>query len=76
MANETTQDTSVYREPIRNFAAHGRTVMLTRAQAQSAELVAALERDGARVVACPTIEIVEPELYASLDEAIGESLRL
>jgi uroporphyrinogen III methyltransferase/synthase len=44
--------------------------MITRALAQSAEFAAELERYGARVVACPTIEIVEPESYAVLDEAI------
>ena len=48
----------------------GRTVVITRARAQSAEFVAELERLGARVVGCPTIEIVEPESYALLDEAI------
>ncbi len=48
----------------------GRTVMMTRALAQAAEFSAALEGLGARVVACPTIEIVEPESFASLDEAI------
>ncbi|MDQ3907734.1 MAG: uroporphyrinogen-III synthase, partial [Acidobacteriota bacterium] len=48
----------------------GRAVMITRALAQSAEFAAELERYGARVVPCPTIEIVEPESYAPLDEAI------
>jgi len=48
----------------------GRTVVITRARAQSAEFVAELERLGARVVGCPTIEIVEPESFALLDEAI------
>ncbi|HYY93279.1 MAG TPA: uroporphyrinogen-III synthase [Pyrinomonadaceae bacterium] len=48
----------------------GRTVMITRARAQAAEFAAALESYGARVVACPTIEIVAPESYALLDEAI------
>jgi uroporphyrinogen III methyltransferase/synthase len=48
----------------------GRTVVITRALAQSAEFAAELERYGARVVACPTIEIVEPESFAPLDEAI------
>ena len=47
----------------------GRTVMITRARAQAAEFAAALEAYGARVVACPTIEIVAPESYALLDEA-------
>lgn len=44
--------------------------MITRAVAQSAEFAAELERYGARVVSCPTIEIVEPESHAVLDEAI------
>src|ERR1044071_9623465 len=48
----------------------GRTIVITRARAQSAEFVAELERLGARVISCPTIEIVEPESYALLDEAI------
>src|SRR5919202_4305558 len=48
----------------------GRTVMITRARAQAAEFAATLETFGARVVSCPTIEIVAPESYALLDEAI------
>lgn len=48
----------------------GRTVVVTRALKQAAEFAAELEGYGARVVACPTIEIVEPESYAELDEAI------
>jgi uroporphyrinogen III methyltransferase/synthase len=48
----------------------GRTIVITRARAQSAEFAAELERLGARVISCPTIEIVEPESYALLDEAI------
>lgn len=48
----------------------GRTVMVTRARAQAEEFAAALESFGARVVFCPTIEIVAPESYAPLDEAI------
>lgn len=48
----------------------GRTVIITRASAQAAEFATELERYGARVVACPTIEIVAPESYAPLDEAI------
>ena len=48
----------------------GRTVMITRARAQAAEFAAELEAFGARVVACPTIEIVPPASYAALDEAI------
>ncbi|HEX8473431.1 MAG TPA: uroporphyrinogen-III synthase [Pyrinomonadaceae bacterium] len=48
----------------------GRTVMITRARAQAQEFAVELERYGARVVACPVIEIVAPESYAPLDEAI------
>jgi uroporphyrinogen III methyltransferase/synthase len=48
----------------------GRTIIITRALAQSAEFTAELEGYGARVVACPTIEIVEPVSYAPLDEAL------
>lgn len=48
----------------------GRTIIITRARAQAAEFISELERYGARVLACPTIEIVEPESYRPLDEAI------
>lgn len=47
-----------------------RTIVVTRARTQAAEFVNALENDGARVISCPTIEIIEPESYAQLDEAI------
>lgn len=49
----------------------GRTVVITRALAQAAEFAAELERRGARVIACPTIEIVPPESYEALDDAIA-----
>lgn len=48
----------------------GRTVVITRAPAQAGEFVAELERFGASVMVCPTIEITDPESYARLDEAI------
>lgn len=48
----------------------GRTIVITRAREQAEEFVAQLERYGARVISCPTIEIVEPESYELLDEAI------
>jgi uroporphyrinogen III methyltransferase/synthase len=48
----------------------GRTIVITRARAQAAEFVSELERYGARVLVCPTIEIAEPESYSRLDEAI------
>ncbi len=47
-----------------------RTIVITRARAQAAEFVTELERFGARVLLCPTIEIAEPESYERLDEAI------
>ncbi len=48
----------------------GRTVVITRALNQADEFVAELERYGANVVLCPTIEIRELESYERLDEAI------
>jgi uroporphyrinogen III methyltransferase/synthase len=48
----------------------GRTVVVTRAQAQANEFVAELEQYGARVMVCPTIEISPLESYELLDEAI------
>lgn len=52
-------------QPLRN-----RTIVITRARAQAAPFAEALEAYGARVIHCPTIEIVEPESFAPLDEAI------
>ena len=49
----------------------GKTVMLTRPPAQSAEMTARLERLGATVIHCPTIEIVEPTSWEPLDAAIA-----
>ena len=48
----------------------GRTVVITRAQAQADEFVTELEDYGAKVVVCPTIEIRALESYERLDEAI------
>jgi uroporphyrinogen III methyltransferase/synthase len=48
----------------------GRTVVITRAQNQAVEFVTELERYGAEVILCPTIEICELESYERLDEAI------
>lgn len=47
-----------------------RTVLITRAAHQAADFTRQLEAYGARVLACPVIEIVEPLSYAELDEAI------
>lgn len=48
----------------------GRTIVITRAQAQADEFIIELERFGASVIACPTIEIRELDSYELLDEAI------
>lgn len=48
----------------------GRTIVITRARVQADEFATQLEKYGARVISCPTIEIVEPENYEMLDEAI------
>ena len=49
----------------------GRTVVITRAHAQADEFATELEKYGAHVVVCPTIEITDPESFARLDEALG-----
>jgi len=48
----------------------GRTVVITRAADQADEFVTELERYGAKVIVCPTIEICPLENYERLDEAI------
>src|SRR5687768_6134878 len=48
----------------------GKTIVITRALAQADEFVTELERYGASVVVCPTIQIKPLEDYARLDEAI------
>lgn len=63
--NESAESNNADRKPLAN-----RTIIVTRASAQSMNFIRALEEDGARVVHCPTIEIVEPESFAPLDEAI------
>ncbi len=45
--------------------------MITRPPAQADEFALELEKYGARVVACPTIEIQELDDYRLLDEAIN-----
>lgn len=61
----TQKDASLLRS-----ALAGRTVVITRAQAQADEFVARLEQFGAEVMACPTIVINALESYEILDEAI------
>lgn len=48
-----------------------RTVVITRARTQADEFASELERFGARVLICPTIEICPLESYELLDEAIA-----
>ena len=48
----------------------GRTIIVTRAASQAADLTTMLEGYGAHVIICPTIEIREPDNYERLDEAL------
>src|SRR5213080_617361 len=48
----------------------GKTILITRAASQSAELRSSLEELGARVIECPTIQIVPPKTWKPVDEAI------
>ena len=50
----------------------GRCVVVTRARAQAGELSARLEGLGAEVLEFPTIEIVPPEDFGPLDQAIRD----
>lgn len=63
--SNSTQQTTLNSKPLA-----GRTVVITRAAAQADEFVTELERYGAEVVLCPTIEICALESYERLDEAI------
>jgi uroporphyrinogen-III synthase len=47
----------------------GRTILITRAAAQSEELRTGLEDAGARVIECPAIEIVPVEDWTEVDRA-------
>jgi len=49
----------------------GRTIIVTRAASQAADLTALLEGYGAKVIVCPTIEIREPDNHHRLDEALN-----
>src|SRR5207249_5020901 len=48
----------------------GKTVLITRAASQSAELRSRLEDLGVRVIECPTIQIVPPKTWKPVDDAI------
>jgi uroporphyrinogen III methyltransferase/synthase len=49
----------------------GRRIVITRPRAQAAAFADRLEASGAEVVPFPTIEIVPPDSYAALDEALA-----
>src|SRR5687767_6874040 len=49
----------------------GKTIVTTRAAAQSSDLRDRLVSLGARVIECPTIEIASPESWDKVDEAIS-----
>jgi uroporphyrinogen-III synthase len=49
---------------------HGKTILITRRQEQSRELVAELERRGARTLVCPMIGIADPDSWTECDSAI------
>src|ERR1044071_4718016 len=49
----------------------GRSVLVTRARAQSREITAGIESLGGTVIHCPTIEFIGPSDPAALDSAIS-----
>ena len=60
-----------YLTQMNNQPLSGRTVVITRAPIQADDFAQELERYGAQVIACPTIEIQELDDYQPLDEAIN-----
>ncbi|WP_432822156.1 uroporphyrinogen-III C-methyltransferase, partial [Trichloromonas sp.] len=50
----------------------GKRVLVTRTAEQSGEFSALLEATGAEAIPCPVIEIVPPECWDELDQAIGQ----
>jgi len=48
----------------------GRTILIATDAARSGDLATELEHYGARVIACPRLEISEPENFTTLDQAI------
>jgi uroporphyrinogen III methyltransferase / synthase len=52
-----------------------KTILVTRAKRAEDELVTQLENYGAKVLYSPTIEIVDPEDYSPLDEALSNLSR-
>ncbi len=52
----------------------GKRILVTRAKSQADSLVYSLEKNGAEIILCPTIEIRPPDNWKSLDKRI-ENLR-
>ena len=50
----------------------GRTIVITRSRKQAETFARTLERVGAKVVALPTIEIVDPESWDDVDDSIRQ----
>jgi uroporphyrinogen III methyltransferase/synthase len=50
----------------------GKRILVTRAQEQARELSALLVEQGGEPVECPTIQVVPPESWRELDEAVAE----
>jgi uroporphyrinogen III methyltransferase / synthase len=50
----------------------GKTILVTRARAQSEDITGHLEALGAAVIHCPAIEVVPPSSWAYLDASIGK----
>ena len=54
------------------MALTGKTIVITRAASQSSELRSQLEDLGARVIECPTIQVVPPKSWKPVDDAIRQ----
>jgi uroporphyrinogen III methyltransferase / synthase len=52
------------------MALSGKTIVITRAATQAADLRNRLEDLGARVIECPTIQIIPPKSWKPVDDAI------
>lgn len=58
-------------EPDSELPLAGRRIILTRSPKQSGEMTRVLQKLGAEVIACPTIEIKPPSSWGQLDSALG-----
>lgn len=59
--------------PSKGSELQGHTVLVTRAPEQAGALSDVLRARGAQVLELPTIQIVPPESYAPLDQALGQA---